>query len=99
MWDTDKVVQMKLGLVYANIQYSSMLGSKSRSSQIEQTPASRAFPHLYLADDICQSLAACILTLDRLVGDPFSDDLEYLGKICIVWSEDNRIVAVGRKMH
>lgn len=63
------------------------------------TSASRAITDLYLADDICQSLAARVLTLDQLVGDPFSDDLEYLGQICIVWSEDNRIVAVGRKIH
>lgn len=53
--------------------------------------------YLYLKDNISQSFAAVVFTFNRLVGDAISNDGENLGKVCVVWSENDGIVAVGEK--
>lgn len=53
-----------------------------------------AMAHLYLTDDISQTLAACIFTLDRFICNSFCDNEENLREIGVVWAEDNGIVAV-----
>lgn len=53
--------------------------------------------HLYLTDDICESFAACVFTLNGLICNPVSYDEEDLGKVGVVWPKNNRVVAVERR--
>lgn len=52
--------------------------------------------HMNLTDDVCQPFAARVFTLDRFVGNSVCDDEEDFGQVGVVWSENNRVVAVEK---
>lgn len=53
---------------------------------------------MYLTNNAGQSLAAPVFAFNRLIGDTVSDNGEYLGKVCVVRSENDGIVAVGEEI-
>lgn len=55
--------------------------------------------HLYLTNNVCETLTACVFSFNRFVRNPVGYDEENFRKAGVVWSEDNGVVAVGEERH
>lgn len=55
--------------------------------------------HLYLTNHVGQSFAAPVFTFNRFIHNTVSDDDENLGKVRVIRSKNDGIVAVGGNKH